>query len=72
MTVRPGTAAKSLTIRLGSVAIRSVAATTKGMPVELGSTRATRRQRPRAARIDPTRRLMNTTITTYGRDAATR
>ena len=50
-TLRPGTAARSLKIRLGRVAIKSVFATTNGKPAALGSTTAIRRWRPRAARI---------------------
>ena len=51
MTLRPGIL-KSLTILLGSVAIRSVAATTWGTANELGRTTAIRRRKPRAARIE--------------------
>ena len=49
-----GTAGRPLTMRLGRVAIRSVAATTNGTPAELGSTNTIRRRNPRAARIAST------------------
>ena len=41
-------------MRLGSVAIRSVAATMKGIPAEFGNTSTMRRRNPRAVRIAST------------------
>src|SRR5271155_3620186 len=54
ITLRPGIS-RSLTILLGRVAIRSVAATTWGTADELGRTTAIRRRKPRAARMESTR-----------------
>ena len=49
-----GTGHRPFTIRLGKVAIRSVSATTNGMPAELGNTNTIRRRNPRAVRIAST------------------
>ncbi len=53
-TRTPAIGNRPLTIRLGSVATRSVAATTNGTPAEVGNTSAMRRRSPRAARMKST------------------